>query len=260
MIRQGRKPGVSFILRVRNEEDLLKLSLAALKKVTIPHEIVVICHLCTDGSRQVAEDAKRGGQPIRIYDYTFPISRAGYETLITPVNHPCSLAYYYNWCFSHAEYNWMFKWDADFEASPELIEFLNTELILDEKTPIRYHIPCEMEPGVVNPENYLYNCLVGFKKYIFWECPSFKQGAQQKSIQAKIQTIPCTVLKPYWRLPAWFDGKDEQLSDLLKKVVEMCGPEPPGASRAQCKDCDPLYFNVTRNQEKLKGLGIQLIA
>jgi len=255
---QTKKPGISFILRARNEEAYLAQSLASLSSLTIAHEIVVILHKCTDQSKAIAIDAG-SRQPIRIYETDHNLSKAGYETLSTPVGYNESLASFYSKCFSFAQYNWLFKWDADFIASPELIQFFNTELALDYTEPLRYLIPCEMSEDVINKETYLFNCLVGYKKYIFWEIPAFSGGSETREISAKIFTIPHTILKEYWKEPPWFIGKNTFIEDRYRKIVELCGPEPLGASRAQCKDCEGPYFNVLQSQEALEGLGIILI-
>jgi glycosyltransferase involved in cell wall biosynthesis len=260
MLAQNRAPGISFVIRVRDEEALLRKSLDSLKGVQIPHEIIVVCHICTDGSKAVAEAALTGGQPIRIFEYTHPISRPGYECLVTPPTHPASLAYYYNWCFSKATYNWIFKWDADFIASSELLNFLNTELKLDERSPIRYHMPCVMSQTITNKENYLYNCLAKFAKYIFWETGMFYNSAQQIEVPHRIYTIPPTILKPYWLMPPWFSGgKDPVLEERLKKVIEICGPEPVGASRASCKECEVPWFSLMAHRAEVEALGIQFV-
>lgn len=254
------KPGISFILRARNEEAYLAQSLFSLLGLTITHEIVIILHKCTDQSKDIALTAQAKGQPIRIYETNENLSKAGYETLATPVNYNESLPSFYLKCFSLGQYNWLFKWDADFVASPELISFLNSELVLDEVKPIRYLIPCQMSEDVVNKETYLFNCLVGYKKYIFWETPAFLSGSTTLEISAKIFTIPHTILKEYWKEPTWFmGGKNTFLEERYRKIVEFCGPEPIGASRAQCKDCEGPYFNVLEKKIELEALGIILI-
>ena len=256
---ETKKPGISFILRARNEEAYLAQSLFSLLDLTVPHEIVVILHKCTDKSKDIALTAQAKGQPIRIYETDANLSKAGYETLATPANYNESLASFYSQCFSFGQYNWLFKWDADFVASPELLKFLNSELVLDREQPFRYLIPCEMSESVVNKETYLFNCLAGYKKYIFWETPAFVAGSTTVEISARIFTIPHTILKEYWKEPAWFVGKDTFLENRYKKIVELCGPEPIGASRAQCKDCEGPYFKVLQNKEELEILGIILI-
>lgn len=255
----NKKPGISFILRARNEEAYLAQSLASLLGLTIAHEIIVILHKCTDESKDIALTAQAKGQPIRIYETDTNLSKAGYETLATPASYNESLASFYLKCFSFGQYNWLFKWDADFVASPELLGFLNSELVSDETKPLRYLIPCQMSENVINKETYLFNCLAAYKKYIFWETPAFLAGSEIKEISAKIFTIPHTILKEYWKEPPWFIGKNIFLEDRYKKIVELCGPEPVGASRAQCKDCEGPYFRVLQNKTELEALGIILI-
>ena len=81
---QTKKPGISFILRARNEEAYLTQSLTSLLSLTIPHEIVIILHKCTDQSKDIALDAQAKGGQIRIYETDHSLSKAGYETLATP--------------------------------------------------------------------------------------------------------------------------------------------------------------------------------
>jgi len=113
------KAGISFIVGVRNEEDKLRLSPNSLRGLRIPHEKIVVCHLCTDGSAEVARAAR-----CHVDTYDLQISRAGNETLATPANSDHSVSSFYNYCFGKASYRWCFKWDADHIASSELIELI----------------------------------------------------------------------------------------------------------------------------------------
>lgn len=255
----NREPGISFIVRARNEEAYLAQNLESLRPLTIPHEIIVILHKCTDRSKTIVEAAKGAGQPIHIIETDQDLSKPGYETLITPITYRECIPTFYNWCFSKAKYLWLFKWDADFVASSDLINFLNLGLNLSEVNPVRYMIPCQMTDDVVNTENYLFNCLILHKKYIFWETPAFPQNSEIRTVATKIYTIPHTILKEYWKEPPWFIGKDAFLEDRYKKVVELCGPEPVGSSRAQCKDCEGPFFRVKDCQSILEAMGIQLV-
>lgn len=256
--KMARKPGVSFILRARNEEAYLAQSLLSLLPLTIPHEIIIILHKCTDMSKGIAIAAQAHGQPIKIYQTNQDLSKAGYESLVTPASYDESLASFYNACFSMGAHIWLFKWDADFVASPELINFFNHELDIGNTTPTRYLIPCQMTETVTNKETYLFNCLVFYQKYIFWETPAFSGNSEIREISAKIYTIPHTILKDYWKEPPWFIGKDRMLEEKYKIVISICGEEPVGASRAQCDDCETPYFRVLQAKEYLERLGIML--
>ena len=47
--------GISFIIKVRNEETTLEQCIRSLFPLTVPHEIIVILHCCTDRSKEIAE-------------------------------------------------------------------------------------------------------------------------------------------------------------------------------------------------------------
>jgi serine/threonine protein kinase len=64
-------------------------------------------------------------QFMKIFKYEYEISRAGYENLATDIDSVHSLATYYNYCLSKTTLPWIFKWDADFSASSNLIDYLN---------------------------------------------------------------------------------------------------------------------------------------
>ena len=257
-MQQNRAAGISFVMRARNEEQYLKQNFESLKGLTIPHEIIVILHKCTDRSKEISEAAKLSGQPIRIYESDRDLSRPGYENLITPKSHPANLVSFYNWCFSKARFNWIHKWDADFMASPELVRFFNTELKLDEREPTRYMIPCELTPDIINNENYLFNCLIIYTKYVFWETSLFVLNSNHIVIEHKIYSIPPTILKPYWSEPPWFIGNDAILEERYKKLVSICGPEPIGFARASCSECSDIWNKVMDAKDALADVGIHV--
>ena len=117
--------GISFIVRARNEEATLEACLRSLKGLTIPYEIVLVLHMTTDNSRQIAKRLVEEGMPICIFHYDEPLSRAGYENLATDMESQHSMRTFSKWSFEKAMCPWKFRWDADFIASPELIAKLN---------------------------------------------------------------------------------------------------------------------------------------
>ena len=106
--------GISFIVRVRNEEKTLEESILSLFNLTIPHEINIILHCCTDNSENIARKLSKQNNNINIFIYDKKLSRAGYETLATDSTSAHSIVKYTNYCFSTGKYSWKFKWDADF--------------------------------------------------------------------------------------------------------------------------------------------------
>ena len=106
--------GISFIVRIRNEEKVLARSIRSLVSLTIPHEIILILHQCTDKSPEIAATLATENPHVRILTYNHTVSRAGYETLATDASSDHSFVRYSNWCREQARHPWMFRWDADF--------------------------------------------------------------------------------------------------------------------------------------------------
>ncbi len=256
------RPGISFIVRVRNEERVLGQSLQSLQALTIPHEIVVVLHRCTDGSAEIA----RSFPGLRIFEFDRPISRAGFETLVTPASSPYSLISFCDWCFSKAEYLWCFKWDADHHATPDLIELLN-ERSWDDPKPTRIRIPAVSEGLQPQLEPFLFNAGREYAKHIFWEFNKsiFAPDVEEEIIPASIthaSRLTDEHMKSYWRERPWFERSGEaEAADLRRKydaLVRLVGPEPLGLARALNPICDEYETTVRLNEAKLDAEGISL--
>lgn len=232
--------GISFIVRSRNEASNLTASLRPLTKLRIPFEINVILHLCTDNSKIVL-DGLKNILPIRLIEYNKEVSRAGYETFVTPEEHENSFITYSKFCFNTANYKWKFRWDADFFATPQLIDYLNN-IQLNTNENIIFKIPCELgDTGILNEERYLSNCLIDIKKYMFWEVYCYEENSKTVDLKniCKINSLSYKHLKKYWENPQpWFFGKDQILTDSYNKLVESWGPEPRGMARASNPEAD----------------------
>lgn len=261
MILSARRPGISFITRCHNEQDNIANAIISLEKLSIPYEIVVILHRSTDRSQELVFDLA-DKYPISIVKYSKPISRAGYETLITPADHPNSMISYINWCFGHARYNWIFRWDADFTATDNLIDFLNS---LDPacSDPTVYKIRCELGDHIT-AEHYLSNCLARFKKYKFWEVAEYTsqeiiyKWASHNSI---IKSVPRSNLKPYWNNLAWFQEPDSKDIDLSSKMflLEFLAGEQPSGFGACCykvEEYTNLFLKIDNLEQHLKHFDI----
>lgn len=254
-ISERASAGISFIMRIRNEEAYLRENLASLKGITVPHEIIVVLHMCTDSSEDIANEALASGQPVRIFKYDVPVSRAGYETLVTPHDHPNSFVTLFNFACSKRRYTWLFKWDGDFCASPELVAYLNTELPLHDTQPWRIVIPCKLG-DISNEVSYLTNAYGGTGKYCFWEVMLYPRNTKMVRIPHAIQSIPIHVLKTYWRLPPWFIGVDSDLENKYADLVEAFGPEPQGLARASNPECNDVLRAILSKQQDLEKRGI----
>ena len=242
--------GISFLLRCRNEEANLQQSLDSLKDLTIEHEIIVVLHLCTDRSAEIAAAAAADNPNIKIYTYDTEISRAGYQTLATDHGSPHSIMTYYNWCRSKATKPWAFKWDGDFTASPALIDFLNKG-DWSRRSTFRYIIHAKDETGK-NYEPYLSCGLAGYGKYIFWEVPLYAPPMESKQLDAAIcieHVSKLNNVKSYWTATTpWFETKESEeaatVRDRMAKLIAEFGPEPKGMARASNPECDSPFLRI----------------
>ncbi len=225
--------------------------------MTIPH--VVILHLCTDASERIAESARASGQPVRIVKYDVPVSRPGYETLVTPASHSCSLVSFYTFSYGQRRYEWIFKWDADFEATDALIHYLNNDLPYRSAEKFKIRIPCLLGDSRRNVEVYLFNGFDRMEKCIFWEVAC--NFGSTITIEATIQSIDVAVTKSYWREAPWFaNGVNSDLESKYEKVVNMFGKEPTGMAKASNPECDEPFRAVISRQHELYALGIDAMS
>lgn len=229
---------ISFVVRAHNEEETLQESIRSLLQLTIPIQIVIALHRCTDRSESIAYAARRSAparHAITIVEYERPISRAGLETYLTSSTSPHSIMAYYDYAFGFAAHAWKFKWDADFLAGPAFIHYVNTRVWVPEPTAVYWH-------HQLGKELYAYNCLWRFAKQSFWETPMLLPMPRsdicwdEAPARAAFTHIARSRLKPYWYEPPWFmaDKSDEAsgLQELYATAVQKLGPEPAGCARS----------------------------
>jgi glycosyltransferase involved in cell wall biosynthesis len=250
--------GISFIVKIRNEEAVLEQSIRSLSTIKVPHEIILILHRCTDRSRDISERLARENSHIRILTYEHAISRPGYENLATDSDSQHSLVRYYNWCLSQAQFPWKFKWDADFVATPPLVDFLNQHPWEE----------CNMRLSIVakngsseNREYYFSCCIRGYHKHIMWEHPSYENedAIISRHLDSSVyidHVSELTELKSYWNEPPWFETEDSEEAKIVKeriqKLTDEFGPEPRGMARASNPECDPI-FKAIMSSRNCKG-------
>lgn len=241
---------MSFIVRIHNEEATLEQSIRSLFPLKYQHEIVLILHRCTDKSATIATTLASENPNIRIMTYDIPVSRAGYETLATDANSPHSFITYSNWCIQQAKFPWVFKWDADFIATPKLIEFMNN-IIWEPKN---MHISIIAENSTTkNRESYIVGGPRVFAKHIFWENNVFNATIEHWNFAdyACIEhASELKNLKEYWNEKPWFELEDSDEARIVKHRIDRLtadfGPEPRGLARASNPECDNV-FNKIKN-------------
>jgi len=235
---------ISFLLRVRNESDALRRSLESLRGLELPHTIHIILHRCTDASREVSEDARRSKQPIEIVDYELPISRPGLETAATPSGHDNSLITFYRFCLKRATHPWVFKWDADFVATRELLVALPS--LVTERRPVAYRLRAASSSGSCE-EPYLSNCSVSYSKHVFWEVPTYRRAPEIITPGVSFEhASDLAVVKLYWREPAWFADTGNDIERRYRRLLRELGieREPAGAARGGAPDTDAWYRHL----------------
>lgn len=262
--------GLSFIVRIRNEEDNLEASIRSLFGIRVPHEILLILHLCTDRSKEIAEQLASECSAVRILEYNTPISRPGYEALCTDKNSPHSIMTYYTWCYNQSIYPWKCKWDADFIASPKFIEYVNSNRWCEDKTKSHALFVNAISPeGHQNAERYIVSGTFSFQKYWFWEVIEMKEPILTLYTQVEIEHKSLlSKKKTYWRSIPWFldndylklhpDHYEEAITVLNRyvKLIELCGPEINAQARASNPDSDVVFSTVKHNIEELREFGI----
>jgi hypothetical protein len=123
---EGRlRPGFTAVLRAKNEAPALPWVLPPLLEA-VGH-VVVVDNQSTDGTAEVARSvaAELGAADrLEVHDYPFPVARCGEEHLRTPASSVHSLAYFYNWSFSHVRTGYVLKWDADMVLTDSAVSVL----------------------------------------------------------------------------------------------------------------------------------------
>src|SRR5690349_3506425 len=98
--RAKKRPGISAIIRLKNEEDFLELALASI--LPFFDELIIVYNGCTDRTPKIVESfAASEPKRVKAFHYlpeVFPIKSEMYRQL--PPNHPSSLIHYYNFALS----------------------------------------------------------------------------------------------------------------------------------------------------------------
>ena len=268
----GEKTGISFLVRVRNEQDFLERSLKSLRKLNFPFEVVIVLHRCTDKSKEIAtnfqneENVKE--EKVRIYEYPYKISRAGYELLATDSSSKHNLTAYSNFCLDKSKekekkYPYVFKWDADFYMTDQLANFLNQNAAIwttemGANRPRNFNILAKSK-CFSHKEIYLSSSIWVYSKFMFWEVGNYRENTEQLDVQDDIfieHMSELDTLKSYWTEPRWFledegeeEGEEEReekriVRERFRRLEADFGPEPQGMARAGNMQGAPSYFAI----------------
>jgi glycosyltransferase involved in cell wall biosynthesis len=112
--------GATAVLRVKNEADSMRFVLPPLLRAC--DHVLLVDNNSTDGTGEaaLAVAASHGmAAKFTVKEYPFDVARAGAEHLAVPERSVHSLAYFYNWCFSHVRTRYSWKWDGDMVLTTE---------------------------------------------------------------------------------------------------------------------------------------------
>jgi glycosyltransferase involved in cell wall biosynthesis len=110
----GKRLGVSVLLRVKNEEQKIYHCLASIYDIF--DEIVFVDNGSDDNTLTIVQQFKqRNDTQDKIKSYVFPFKQArfGPEHCDTPEDSVHSFTYYSNWSLSRCSFNYVCKWDGD---------------------------------------------------------------------------------------------------------------------------------------------------
>jgi hypothetical protein len=114
---EGRKPGVSAFLRVRNEEEFIAACLYSIYPFF--DEILVALNNCTDKTPEIVRSLHLPN--IKVYDYPFKLHHNGPGHNAIPEHSLYDNSYYYNWLLAKTSYSHACKWDGDMIALSSLL-------------------------------------------------------------------------------------------------------------------------------------------
>lgn len=108
----GRKPGLSAMIRLKNEEEWIRPCLLSIQEWF--DELAIFLQNSTDRTEAIIREMKL--PQVRIYYYPFDSFPNGPGHGNWPANSIYSRAYFYNWCLAKTSCQWVSKWDGDMVA------------------------------------------------------------------------------------------------------------------------------------------------
>ncbi len=115
---EHRPKGVSAMLRVKNEDDVILTCLESI--VSLFDEVLIVDNASSDETVKLIRSFIKSnplGHRVSFHTYPFLVAKCGADHQSTPENSVHNLAYYYNWCLSKCKFSHVCKWDADMQIS-----------------------------------------------------------------------------------------------------------------------------------------------
>lgn len=132
-----RKPGISAYMRIKNEEQFLRLAIES--HLPFYDEIVAVYNGCTDHTEEILCDLqKQYPDKIRVFHYLpkiHPVATEAHKN--TPTESVHSMANYYNYALSKCSYSVATKLDVDHLAIPQNLKLVIKTIRVDIKNGIQ---------------------------------------------------------------------------------------------------------------------------
>lgn len=217
-----KQPGISFILRAKNEERTIGLALDSLQQLNIPYEVNVVLNQCIDETENIVIDKQKNNSNIKLFQYPFQLGKTGLENVCTPVTSVHSTVWLLNWMLMQGQYQYTFRWDADFIMTSSLSNELKS---LMENHDIVNISAIFSDSGKANTEPYLWrnDLIPRYSRYSLWHISRFgKQTTKIGTAKSKIiHDSPLEQKKNYWSQDPWWEKENrEETKELTKKAKD----------------------------------------
>lgn len=250
-------PGISFLVRAKNEEGTIGMAIDSLKQLDFPHEINIVLNQCQDSTEEIIAQRKYNKQTINVYKYPFQLGKTGLENQCTPVNSVHSTIWMLNWMMMKGNLEYTFRWDADFIMTSQLA--LELKEIVEEQTCDMANISAIFsDTGKPNVEPYLWsNSLIPrYTRYSLWHTTQFgKEARNVQNLSGRvIHDSPLSEHKSYWNTDPWWENDDhEETEEMREKISEkynflkqQLGDDCTTKGRASCPKSEELARRVQR--------------
>lgn len=264
---KSRIPGISFLMRAKNEESTIGMALDSLAQLAIPYEINLVLNNCEDDTEKIAKDRIDKGYPIKLYHYPFQLGKTGVENQCTPVNSVHSTIWLLNWMLFKANYEYTFRWDADFIMTSALVKDIENKVIHEAQADIYNISALFSDSGKANKEPYLWSNSLRprYCRYSLWHLTKFGvQNPRVASLKgAIIHDSPLSEVKSYWQTEPWWELESrEETKDMVnsckekyEKFLKIIG-DTSTRGRASCPESEELAKKI---QQAFGGTDVEEI-
>lgn len=257
--KKKKKPGISFIMRAKNEQSTIGLAIDSLKQLNVPYEINLVFNQCTDNTEYEVNSHWKNGrldQTINFYHYPFQLGKTGLENQCTPVTSVHSTIWLLNWIMMKGNYEYTFRWDSDFIMTSALARDVEKAVADNEK--IVNISAIFSDTGKANTEPYFWsNYLVPrYTRYSVWHLTQFAiTPTKAVTLDGKIiHDSPLKMKKDYWKTEPWWEKEErEETQELRKKANEkyellkkQIGKDCTIGARASCPDSEDLARRIQK--------------